>query len=179
MPRARTSRPNLIVPSQNNDIPVRIKRMEYLDSLTFSKSSTAVLTKSFTPTLTTMPILSRFAKLYEMYVIHSMAVVFKTASRTTRDGQVIIAVDYNSKSTATPDKVKLLSMPNIVFPIHKDGSRLRVSVPATLRYVTQSDQARDVPFAIQAYATTNTVEEAFVCGDIYLDYDIELKGVRP
>lgn len=177
--KSKRSIPNRITSNQSNDIPIRIKRMEFYGSITFKNSSTATFSQSFSPGNSNCIVLSKFGKLYETYKVHGMSVVFKTASRTTRDGQVIVAVDYNTKSLGPVERARLLSMPNMIFPIHKDNSRLRVVVAPTLRYVVSSDLSRDSPFAIQAIATTDTTETEFLCGDIFLEYDIEFMGLRP
>lgn len=178
--RGRTRVNNAIkqVKGSPNDIPVRIKRTEYILEVVNSSDSGGTGKVIFNPkTSTSAKILNKFAGIYEMYRVFSMKVRFISASRSTRNGHIIVAVDMNAKDDVIPSKEALYAMPNVVTQVHTNSPVLVVPITNIIRYNNGSDTSRDKPFVIYYYCTADGKAKDIV-GDIFIDYDIEFSGLN-
>jgi len=177
--RSSRSTPMSTQASGPSDITLPMRRCEILTSISLNagtKEGSGYQTFSMADGGKHTPVLLKLARPFEMYKITSMSLVFKTASASTRSGQVVIGVDYNSKTAINPiTKPSVLAMQSIVFPCYEKEVRIRLSLDSLPRF-RQPQDARDTPFAVYWYASSSDAS-AYI-GDIYLDYNIILYGIN-
>lgn len=161
---------------QNQDIKLRFRRRELFATIESSK------TDAFSYKYTEMKpanmggATSALATKFEMYKLHSLRFFYKPAVSTMRDGQIVIAFDYNSKTTVAMTKAKMLGFPSAMLPVWKEGPLLSVKCDGQPRFTTDKD-ARDV-IGMVYYANASAVDTKVTqLGDIFIELDIEFYGI--
>ncbi|APG75805.1 hypothetical protein 1 [Hubei diptera virus 14] len=174
--RTKNNINNMIVSRGNdNDIPIRIKRKEFIQAIDKTNLNGNLV---FNPrTAASSKILNKFAKIYDNYIVHSCSVQFVSGSRSTRNGMVVVAVDYGSSSIVTNTKENLYALPSVATQVHSNSPVLKISVSNAVRYCNVTDKNRDNPFTIYWYCDTTETDGGV--GDLFLTYDIEFKGLTP
>lgn len=158
------------------DINLRFKRRELFTTVrTEANKSSGYTYAAFSPSTigTAMKVL---AKSFEMYRLHSARLVYKTMVSTMKDGQVIVGIDYDWKTSVTLTKDKALTLPNVSFPVYSDGAVLQVRTDSQPRFITPQD-ARDKPFMVYIYWSVAS-GAAIDLGDLFMDLDIEFFGIN-
>lgn len=163
-----------------NDAVIRVARSELFASVSGDQGRVEkIVTEDFYPQNGTIRILKKFSDIYETYIVRSVSVRFITASRSTRNGQVILAYDLNSATTAAGTKAEIYSYPHVVCAIHQNSPVLKVPISNIVRYVAASDKARDKPFKVIIYVNYDNTDPTSLIGDVIVDYDIEFRGLSP
>jgi hypothetical protein len=173
----RRSRAGASMPSASGDVSFVLRRCEFLTKVGWTgqaKESSGYDAFSLDDS-NSCPVLMKLAKPFEMYKIHSMAFVFKTASATTRSGQVVMGVDYAPTTISSITKQVVLGMQNKVFPCYEKEVRMPLQLDSMPRFRIPKDN-RDKPFVAYWYASSS--DAAAYVGDIYLDYHVTLYGIQ-
>lgn len=167
--------------ASSSSAPVRIRRTDYFFTVKVPSGKTeGGDVKDFSPN--ELNVLSKFAKIYECFLVHSVSVSFSPMMSKNAAGQIIVAIDYGAKNT--PDKVSkasLLVMANRVGPITNKLANLPVRVnPTEVRYTDPTDASRDKPFTVLVYASgVSSNSSEISVGDIMVSYDITFYGLKP
>lgn len=163
--------------TNNNDIRMRVRRLEYVATCTLeAKAANASGFNVFDPT-TSCATLAKLSKTFLMYKVHKMTLVYKTLSSTMRDGNAILSFDYDASVSVSVTKTSALAMANISVPLYEKERRLNVPLDNQPRYLTKRDE-RDRPVCFYWLGTSTSTAKVDLF-DVFLDYDIELYGLNP
>lgn len=113
------------------------------------------------------------SKNFEIFKINSMRLVYKTCASTNRDGQIVMGIDYNSKTSFTATKTSILSMQSMAFSLHANSRPLVLKLDKNERFVAGTTE-RDIPFTLYCWYSGNGDDVLY--GDIFIQYDIVLSG---
>lgn len=145
---------------------LRVRHMEFFK--TVSSTTTGLATFKFdfkSPVL-----LASIAKVYTRAVIHAMSIYYRPSVGTTKDGQIYIAVDWESSDAPTVAQVKVMQ-PQIRQPVWGEGQM--VLPQARLQEKRNLRIATDVPYQL---AVTMPASQSEDYGEILISYDITLMG---
>lgn len=163
---------------------IRVRHTEYVQDLVPVDAKFDIL---FTEVLnpgnqSLFPWLSRLATNYEHYVIHRLAIHFRTLVSSATSGQILLAVDYDCKDIAPSGKGAMLGYlgavegmvwsPDLCFVA--DGRALKSMGP--MRYVrdsSTSNAAHDYDAGIMYICSAGASVTTDV-GSIWVEYDISL-----
>lgn len=164
--------------SSTSDIRIRFKRVEWFATIQSNQNSVSGYTyASFSPSDTCVT-LKKLSKTFEMYKLHSARLIYKTMSNVTKNGQVVIGVDYNWKTSVNITKEMIMGMPNLCVPIWATDKSITLVVDKLPRFVDAKD-TRDKPFMVYMWQTSSKDSTPMDIGDVFLEYDIELWGLDP
>lgn len=167
-----------------NDVPVTLNRTEFYYSIKLpANAGEGTGYKTFSlDDAEIAPILTRMAKIYDCFRLRRLAFIWKSASNTTKDGQIVFGYDINAKSGVNPiTKAKILSLPNRSLQVFASDVKLPVTgIDSRItRYIKASDVARDNPAVLYYYVNTPAAASDQLIGDFYVEYTVDLFGLRP
>lgn len=161
------------------DSPIRIKRMEYWKDVIMMKNSSVSRGDDQFVTSKFPKVFQKFADMYENYIIHSMSVVFKTTSSTTRDGSIVFGIDYNAENPQTPeDASSVFALPSRSGPLYSPTLRLQLKLQPGLVRLTKGKTPPNAPFSLTYYATTEQSGDDLYLGRFFIEYDVEFRGLK-
>lgn len=154
---------------------------EFWGTLALDKgAATGVVTFPFVPGKSGIPVLDKLGAVFERYQVHSCTLHWRTTSGTTRNGAVVVGVDWDPKDSpgnfqqvaalAPNCRGAVWSEFNLPLPPSKLMSRTWLMTGSG---TTDRDEAAfAVSVAVQADATT----VATTYGDLWVTYKVTLQG---
>jgi len=180
----QTSRPQM-QSSRNGDC--RIKHREYIGDIVGaagSPSAYSIASYPINPGLVAFsPWLATIAQRFESYRFHSLKFIYETEAPSSLGGTLLLSADYDAADSPPSSKVQLMSYRSSVrsapwcdvsfVALKEDLQKL----PS--RYVRTAALAANLD--IKTYdvgnffaATQNVTSPNAVCGELYVEYDVEL-----
>jgi hypothetical protein len=179
MPLASSKRTVARQPKVNGERTFRCSHSEYLADLTATAPLFNALSYSINPGLSSsFPWLSSLAKSFDQYRIVSLSARFESSSNATQDGRVFLAFDYDPSDPPPATKGELMSYLGASSNSVWDDCRIVFSGPRKGKtfYVRSGGVVGDIRLwdAGNLIVSTSGVPNGLLCGEIYLDYEIDL-----
>lgn len=174
-PAPRRIRPaNVLSGTVNSAGEMRIRRTDYLKDVTGAADKQIFSSVLFAGAI---PWLKRIADVYAKSIWHSCKLIYKPAVGTTVDGQVVIGIDFDSKTSAkAPGDVYSLS-PLVTTPVWC-GAEIQIPARQLMsrrEYLHHSVTTGD---AGPGHLVIQLPKVAKTYGTLWIQYDIEFRGTE-
>lgn len=158
---------------------IRVKHRELLKAVTFSASrGDTVLDMKFDLSVATkLAHLDALAKVYERYKVHQLSIHYEPAVGSTKDGVIVLAVDWDNTNPITLGAVSSRN-PSASTPFY---GRATIKIPAdrlmSQRWLYTSPGSFDT-LVLVILVATGPVNVPISPGSIWVSYDVTLDGPK-
>lgn len=166
-------------PRTNGSRSFTVAHTEYLADLSAVSPGFSVVSYPINPALaSTFPWLASLAGNFDQYRIKRLAVRFESSAPATENGRVFLAFDYDPQDDVPNDKGSFMSYRGATSDAVWTSNQCMFTGPRLSRtYYTRSGQVvGDVRLydAGNLLVSTSGVSNGLLCGELYLDYEMEL-----
>jgi len=132
-------------------------------------------TAKFAPGFGTPAFLNSVASRYDQYRLVSCGVEYRTACGTTTAGDIVMGIDYNTKTTNTSFAAVSVLQPHWAGAVWTNGN-LRVGISEAMKGMLWRQTRNDDPDAASAFqlAWNCTTAQTGMVGRIWIHYKVEL-----
>jgi hypothetical protein len=164
---------------------LRMRHCERWIGIAGGAGSANIFTGSFVPTASGMLVLDSVAQTFDRYVVHNVTVHYRPSVGTTKDGYIVMGVDWDSKDNDPTSTQQVESLyPNLRTAVWQDGrmpigGQSRIMTRKFLRIPHSETQQEDTydttAFKLQISLVTQETP-SISAGDIWCTYDVTLEG---
>lgn len=178
-PLAKSKRTAAMQPRTNGSKAFIVKHTEYLADLTAVNPGFDVTSYPINPGIgSTFPWLASLAANFDQYRIRSLCARFESSAPATENGRVFMAFDYDPQDQPPVDKGSFMSYKGATSDAVWTSNMVRFIGPrlGKIFYTRTGGVVGDIRLydAGNFFVSTSGVANGVLCGELYLDYEIEL-----
>lgn len=155
----------------------RVNRIDWIKSVSFGTSATSVgAMETIQPNDENLPVISKLAAIWDKFVVHSIALIYRGGCSSMRDGMIYLAFDYDGATKQVKAVSDVVNKPYVCGPLWSKELRLQLRFDSQVRYCAGTD-LRDKLGNICLFATTNAEAKGITVGEVFVHYDITFSGL--
>ena len=179
VPLASSKKKSARQPRVNGSKAFTVNHSEFVADLTSVDPGFEVVSYPINPAQSvTFPWLASLSKNFDQYRIKSMIVRFESAAPATENGRVFLAFDYDPQDDPPATKGEFMSFRGATSDAVWTSSQVIFSGPrlGKVFYTRPGQVLGDVRLfdAANLIVSTSGVSNGLLCGELYIDYTIEL-----